>query len=93
MKMEKTMTDEQVIEAANKALAAEFELEVDQLRPETLFREDLDLDSLDAVDMVIVLEKTFQIKIGRDPEIMKIRTVGDMHAYIIAKKHELEQAQ
>ena len=84
------VTDQQVIEAANHALAAEFELDVERLQPETLFREDLDLDSLDAVDMVIVLEKTFQIKIGRDPAIMKIRTVGDMHEYIIAKKRELE---
>lgn len=87
------MTDEQIIAAANSALAEEFELDPDQMTPETRFREDLDLDSLDAVDMVIVLEKTFQIKIGRDPAIMEIRTVGDMHDYIIAKKREFEKAQ
>ena len=87
------MTDQQVIEAANKALAAEFELDEELLTPEARFREELDLDSLDAVDMVIVLEKTFQIKIGRDPAIMNIRTVNDMHQYIIAKKRELEQAE
>lgn len=87
------MTDSQVIEAANKALAEEFELEIERMTPDARFREDLDLDSLDAVDMVIVLEKTFQIKIGRDPAILEIRTVGDMHAYIIAKKRELEQAR
>ena len=86
------MTDQQVIEAANKALAEEFELDENLLTPEAIFREDLGLDSLDAVDMVIVLEKTFQIKIGRDPAIMNIRTVGDMHQYILAKKRELEQA-
>ncbi|MDR0339872.1 MAG: phosphopantetheine-binding protein [Desulfovibrio sp.] len=87
------MTDSQVIEAANKALAEEFELEIERMTPDARFREDLDLDSLDAVDMVIVLEKTFQIKIGRDPAILEIRTVGDMHAYIITKKRELEQAR
>ena len=85
------MTDQQVIEAANKALATEFELDESRLTPEAGFREDLGLDSLDAVDMVIVLEKTFQIKIGRDPAIMNIRTVDDMHRYIIAKKREFEQ--
>ena len=85
------MTDRQVIEAANKALATEFELDENLLTPETSFRDDLGLDSLDAVDMVIVLEKTFQIKIGRDPAIMNIRTVDDMHRYIIAKKREFEQ--
>jgi acyl carrier protein len=83
------MTDEHIIAAADEALAAEFELDPDAMRPEARFREDLGLDSLDAVDMVIVLEKTFQIKIGRDPAIMGIRTIGDMHAYIIAKQREL----
>ena len=87
------MTDEQIIAMADEALAAEFELDLANMRPETRLREDLDLDSLDAVDMVIVLEKTFQIKIGRDPAIMEIRTVGDIHNFIIAKKHELEQQQ
>ena len=86
------MTDAQIISAADEALAAEFELDLYSMKPEARFREDLDLDSLDAVDMVIVLEKTFQIKIGRDPAIMEIRTVGDMHDYIIAKKREFEQS-
>ena len=66
---------------------------MERFTPGALFREDLDLDSLDAVDMVIVLEKTFQIKIGRDPDIMQIRTVGDMHQYILNKKRQVEQGQ
>lgn len=86
------MTDEQLIAMADEALATEFELDPEAIRPEARFREDLDLDSLDAVDMVIVLEKTFQIKIGRDPAILKIRTVDDMHKYIIAKKRKLENS-
>lgn len=86
------MTDEQIIAAADNALAEEFELDAEQMRPEARFKEDLDLDSLDAVDMVIVLEKTFSIKIGRDPAVMQIRTVGDMHEYIIRKKREFDAA-
>jgi acyl carrier protein len=85
------MTDAEMMAAANEALSREFELDPAQMRPEASFREDLGLDSLDAVDMVIVLEKTFGIKIGRDPAIMEIRTIGDMHAYIIEKKRSLEQ--
>lgn len=85
------MTDAQIIAAADAALAKEFELDSAAMQPEARFREDLELDSLDAVDMVIVLEKTFGIKIGRDPAIMEIRTVGDMHNFIIQKKRSLEQ--
>ena len=87
------MTDEQIIAAADAALAAEFELDPAKMRPEARLQEDLGLDSLDAVDMVIVLEKTFQIKVGRDPAIMEIRTVANIHDYIIAKKRALEQQQ
>jgi len=86
------MTDEQIIAKADAALAEEFELDPEKMTPEARFREELDLDSLDAVDMVIVLEKTFSIKIGRDPKIMSIRTIEDMHNYIIAKKREFEQS-
>lgn len=86
------MIDSEIIERANAALAEEFELEPARMRPEALFREDLGLDSLDAVDMVVVLEQEFDIKIGKDPAIAGIRSVGDMHAYVLAKKRELEEA-
>ena len=86
------MTDREIIERANAALAEEFELDVARMVPEALFRDDLDLDSLDAVDMVVVLEQEFGIKIGKDPELASIRTVGDMHAYVLKKKRDIESS-
>jgi acyl carrier protein len=83
------MTDREIIERADAALAEEFELDAEKMRAEARFREDLGLDSLDAVDMVVVLEQTFGIKIGKDPAIASIRTVGDMHAYILKRKSEM----
>ncbi|MDR1489361.1 MAG: phosphopantetheine-binding protein [Desulfovibrio sp.] len=83
------MTDLEIIEKANAALAEEFELDPGRMRPEALFREDLDLDSLDAVDMVVVLEKSFGIRIGKDPAIAAIRSLGDLHRYILSKKSEM----
>ncbi|GHV50244.1 acyl carrier protein [Deltaproteobacteria bacterium] len=82
------MTDQEIIEKANAALAEDFELSIEDMKPDALLREDLNLDSLDAVDMVITLEQAFGVKIGKDPAIMNIRTVGDIHKYIIAKKNE-----
>ncbi len=84
------MTDQEIVDRANAALAEEFELDVEAMRPEAVFKDDLGLDSLDAVDMVVVLEQTFGIKIGKDPAIAAIRTVGDMHAYILNKKSTME---
>ncbi|MDR2075920.1 MAG: phosphopantetheine-binding protein [Desulfovibrio sp.] len=85
------MTDAEVLERANAALAKEFELEGDRMRPEADLREDLDLDSLDTVDMVVVLEQEFGIKIGKDPAIASIRTLGDIHIYLLQKKQEIEK--
>ncbi|NLY40329.1 MAG: acyl carrier protein [Desulfovibrionales bacterium] len=83
------MNDSELTQRADNALAEEFEIDVERFTPETHFYDDLKLDSLDAVDMVVVLEQEFGIKIGKDPEIMTIRTVGDMHAYILAKKAQM----
>ncbi len=76
------MTQNELIDIANKALAEEFELEPDHMRPEASFYDDLGLDSLDAVDMVIVLEQAFGIKIGKDPKIKEIRTLADLYEFL-----------
>ena len=84
------MTDSEIIALCDKTLVEEFELDPADLKPETNFYEDLELDSLDAVDMVVALEQAFGIKIGKDPALLEIRTVGDLHRYLIDKKRALE---
>jgi acyl carrier protein len=84
------MKDDVISEKVNNALIEEFELDPALIRPEASLGDDLGLDSLDAVDMVIVLEQTFGIKIGKDEAIQQIRTLGDVYAYIIEKRNALE---
>lgn len=84
------MTDSEMIRLVNDLLIEEFELEPEQMQPEALFKDDLDLDSLDAVDMVVVLEQTFKFKIKKDEAFKGIRTLGDLHAFVLAKKSEAE---
>ena len=50
------MTDQEIIVLINLTLAEEFELKVEDMKPEALIFDDLELDSLDIVDMVVVLE-------------------------------------
>lgn len=71
-----------IAQTVNVALAEEFELAPDQLVPEARIREDLGLDSLDIVDMVIVLEKAFHFKLPNREMLADIRTLGDIHAFI-----------
>ncbi len=78
------MTDREIIDLCNKTLAEEFELDIAALTPETNFFEDLELDSLDAVDMIVALEQAFGRKLRDNEALRGIRTVGDLHAYIIS---------
>ena len=79
------MTETQIIDLINRSLAEEFELELSDLQPEANIYADLGLDSLDTVDMVIVLEGAFKFKIREEEAIREIRTLGDIHRFVIAK--------
>jgi acyl carrier protein len=87
------MTDQEIIEKINSSLAEEFEYALGDMTPETTLFEDMGLDSLDVVDLVIVLETAFGIKIREEEAIRKIRTLGDIHTFVIDKKRQMESAQ
>jgi acyl carrier protein len=79
----------EIIDTVNTALAEEFELDAEAMQPEAHLFNDLGLDSLDAVDMVIVLEKAFGCKLRDEQAIREIRTLGDLYAFIEVKRKEL----
>ncbi len=83
------MTEQEIIERIDASLAEEFELDTADMVPEATLFDDLGLDSLDMVDMVIALEHTFKIKIRDEEEIRKIRTLRDIHRFVINKAKEL----
>ena len=60
------------------------------MTPDSLLVEDLEMDSLDFVDLVVVLQKAFGIKLREDPKVRQIRTLGDLHALVLEKKRQLE---
>jgi acyl carrier protein len=84
------MTDETIIEIINASLAEEFELDIEKMVPEALLNDDLGLDSLDRVDTVIVLEHAFKFKIREEEAIREIRTLGDIHGFVISKIRNAE---
>lgn len=77
------MNDTIIIETINRALVEEFELDTALLQPAAHIRDDLGLDSLDIVDMVIVLEKAFHFKLTNRELLAEIQTLGDIHTFII----------
>lgn len=76
------MNRSEIIEKVNHALAEEFELEEDMMRPEARIREDLSLDSLDIVDMVIVIEQAFEFKLTEREKLSTIKTLNDIYDFI-----------
>ncbi len=63
-------------------MAEEFELEPELLQPDATLYEDLGLDSLDAVDMVVALEKAFGMKMTDEEAVRAVRTLGDLFGLV-----------
>ena len=79
--MSTTMSPEAVRIAVNAALAKEFELDPARLVPEADLVKDLELDSLDSVDLIAAMEKTFKVKCP-EKEARALRTMGDIYGFV-----------
>ncbi|MCR4681554.1 MAG: acyl carrier protein [Bacteroidales bacterium] len=78
------MQREEVIKIVNNFLVEEIEIEEDLLKEDALLKEGLHIDSLDFVDIVVIVEKNFGFKIK--PEEMKdVKTLGQFYDYIAEK--------
>ena len=63
----------------NQVLAEEFELDPGVIRVKANLYDDLGLDSLDAVDMVVALEKEFNLKFTDETALKSVRTIQDLY--------------
>jgi acyl carrier protein len=72
------MTETEMVVKINELLASGFELSLDKLTPQALLKEDLALDSLDAVDMLVYLEENFSIKVAGE-RLTTIKTMQDVY--------------
>lgn len=75
---------EDVPSQINHILVKLFELDAAEVTASARIREDLDLDSLDGVDVVIALEKQFGF-IAEEDLVTRMKTVGEIHAYVEAR--------
>jgi acyl carrier protein len=71
------MTKDDIFARIRDILVSEFELSPNAVRPDAQLYAELDLDSIDAVDMVVKMKEYIPGKI--DPALFKnARTVGDV---------------
>lgn len=67
----------EVFEKVSGVLQDLFELSADDIQPSSKLYEDLDIDSIDAVDLVVELKKMTGKKINPD-DFKSVRTVEDV---------------
>ncbi|NLY47111.1 MAG: acyl carrier protein [Tissierella sp.] len=62
-------------------ICEQFNVDEDDVNLETSFRDDLNADSLDLVELVMALEDEYGLEI-EDEDVDSIKTVGDAANYI-----------
>jgi acyl carrier protein len=71
------VTEKEIFERLKRVLVETFELDSARITPGATLFDDLDLDSIDAVDLAIKLQEITGKRI-RPQEFKAIRTVGDV---------------
>lgn len=81
------MTQEEVFIRTKKFLSEEFEIEEGKIVPEAGLKEDLELDSLDIVDVVVLVEQNFGLILVQK-DFMDVKTVDDFCKMVYRKINE-----
>lgn len=71
------MTEAEVEQKIKDILVEEFECDAAKLKPETNLFAELDLDSIDAVDLVVRLQQETKKKVNPE-DFRQIRTLNDV---------------
>jgi acyl carrier protein len=70
-----------IIEKINGFLVEEFEVDPGKISPEANLRETLELDSLDYIDLVVVIESNFGFKV-KPEDFVSIVTFQNFYDYV-----------
>ncbi|NOS54759.1 MAG: acyl carrier protein [Cyclobacteriaceae bacterium] len=81
------MDHKSIIEKVNGFLVDEFEVDPNTITPEANLRETLELDSLDYIDLVVVIENNFGFKVKAE-DFTNISTFQSFYDYIISRVGE-----
>ena len=84
------LSGDEIVTLVNRLMMDVFEVDEDALAPDAHLIKDLDLDSLDGVDLVVALEKTFHCKIAEE-EARSIETLGDIYDKVTARLKQTEE--
>ncbi len=78
------MTRKDIEEIVKEFLIEDLEIDEENIRPEAHLKEEVGIDSLDFVDIVVIVEKKFGFKI-RPEEMAGVTTLSQFCDYIESK--------
>ncbi len=79
------MADDEILNQVKAIIVDKLGVDESKVTPQARFREDLEADSLDLVELIMEFEEKFGGEIS-DEEAQKITTVGEAVAYLGAHK-------
>ncbi|MFA6859543.1 MAG: phosphopantetheine-binding protein [Bacteroidales bacterium] len=78
------MSNQELISKINGILSEEFEVSQELIVPDAPLMQTLDLDSLDIVDVIVLVEKHFGFVMSKD-DLSGMKTFSDFYDYILTK--------
>ena len=74
------MKKQDVIDKVNAFLIDEFEIEPELIKPEATWQE-MGIDSLDFVDIVVIVDNTFGVKL-KGEDMVDVKTLDDFYKFL-----------
>ncbi len=84
------MKREEIISIVNDFLINEIEIDETLINDNALLKQDLDIDSLDFVDIIVIVERNFGFKIKAE-EMTNVKTLSEFYDYIESKVNQQQQ--
>ena len=78
------MSKEEIITKVNSFLVDEFEIDAALLNDNAALKKDLGIDSLDIVDIIVLIDKEFGVKV-KSEELGRLTTLGSLYDFIEEK--------
>jgi len=81
------MNEEEILVELKKVLMDEFEVDEEKITPNASFYEDLELDSLDAIDLIVTMNNVYNIDVDNKSmeEILTVQQLIDTVKRYITK--------
>ena len=78
------MTKTEIEQIVNQFMVDDLEIDEELLKPDARLKEDLKIDSLDYVDIVVLVDQYFGFKIKLE-EIREVKVLSQFYDYIATK--------